>query len=43
VDVTLRLWPRVPHAWQFFPAVLPEARESLDEVRAFVARRVGPG
>ncbi|MEO7522262.1 MAG: alpha/beta hydrolase [Gemmatimonas sp.] len=35
VDVTLRLWRHVPHVWQFFAAVLPEARESLDDVVAF--------
>lgn len=32
----LRLWNRVPHVWQFFPAVLPEARESLNDVQLFV-------
>lgn len=36
VMVQSRLWPRVPHVWQFFSAVLPEARESLDEVVTFV-------
>jgi acetyl esterase/lipase len=36
VDVTLRLWRHVPHVWQFFAAVLPEARESLDDAVAFV-------
>ncbi|AMW06773.1 hypothetical protein GEMMAAP_11135 [Gemmatimonas phototrophica] len=29
VPVSLRMWARVPHVWQFFAAVLPEARESL--------------
>ncbi len=37
-SVELRLWARVPHVWQFFPAVLPEARQSLDDTRRFVAR-----
>ena len=36
VDVTLRLWHHVPHVWQFFAAVLPEARESLTDAVAFV-------
>ena len=36
VDVTLRLWRHVPHVWQFFAAVLPEARESLDDAVAFI-------
>jgi epsilon-lactone hydrolase len=38
VPVTLRLWPRVPHVWQFFGMMLPEARESLREVTLFVQR-----
>lgn len=36
VTVELGLWRRVPHVWQFFPAILPEARESLDRTVAFV-------
>ena len=40
VDVEVRLWPRVPHVWQFFAAVLPEARESLDLASRFIRDRV---
>jgi acetyl esterase/lipase len=40
VDVELRLWHHLPHVWQFFAAVLPEARESLDAMAAFVRRHV---
>ncbi|HEY0929967.1 MAG TPA: alpha/beta hydrolase [Gemmatimonas sp.] len=36
VPVELRMWPRVPHVWQFFSAVLPEARESLADTQRFV-------
>jgi acetyl esterase/lipase len=36
VRVELRLWRRVPHVWQFFSAVLPEARESLDAMLTFL-------
>jgi acetyl esterase/lipase len=36
VPVTFRLWRHVPHVWQFFVAVLPEARESLTDVVTFV-------
>lgn len=36
VPVTLRLWRHVPHVWQFFAAVLPEARESLHDAVAFI-------
>lgn len=36
VPVTLRMWRGVPHVWQFFAAVLPEARESLAEAVTFM-------
>jgi len=36
VRVELRLWRRVPHVWQFFSAVLPEARESLEAMLTFL-------
>jgi epsilon-lactone hydrolase len=36
VEVELSLWPHVPHVWQFFAAVLPEARESLAATSQFV-------
>jgi len=36
VRVTLRLWNGVPHVWQFFAAVLPEARESLSDAVTFM-------
>ena len=38
VDVTLRLWPVVPHAWQLMAQILPEARRSLKEAVGFVVR-----
>lgn len=40
VDVEARLWPRVPHVWQFFSAVLPEAAESLRDTVRFITRNV---
>ncbi len=42
VDVEMRLWHRVPHVWQFFPAVLPEAEQSLNDAATFIRTRV-PG
>lgn len=38
VEVELALWRRVPHVWQFFAAVLPEARASLAASAAFIRR-----
>ena len=40
VEVELQLWPHVPHVWQFFAAVLPEARESLAATTRFVLERM---
>ena len=41
VTVELQLWRRVPHVWQFFAAVLPEAEQSLTRAAAFIARHTG--
>ena len=40
VPVTFRLWRHVPHVWQVFAAVLPEAKESLADVVTFVRTNV---
>ena len=34
----LRIFPDVPHAWQFGTPVAPEARESLREIAEFIAQ-----
>ena len=36
VAVELRVWRRVPHVWQFFAAVLPEADQSLRDAVRFI-------
>ena len=36
VDVTLKIWPVVPHCWQLMPEFVPEARRSLREAGAFL-------
>ncbi|MCC6242706.1 MAG: alpha/beta hydrolase [Gemmatimonadaceae bacterium] len=38
VDVELRLWKQVPHVWQFFAAVLPEADQSLRDAVRFITK-----
>jgi len=42
VTVDFRLWRRVPHVWQFFPAILPEAEESLRLTVQFARRFLTP-
>ncbi|MBM3122059.1 MAG: alpha/beta hydrolase [Chloroflexi bacterium] len=36
VDVTLEVWPEVQHEWQFAARVLPEGRQAILKVGAFV-------
>jgi monoterpene epsilon-lactone hydrolase len=38
--VECRLWPEMPHVWQFLAGLLPEARESLDAAGVFVRHYV---
>jgi acetyl esterase/lipase len=33
----LEIWPRMPHAWQLFAPVLPEARQAIGNIASFVA------
>lgn len=35
-QVTLEVWPRMPHVWQLMVPFLPEARAALDRIGAFV-------
>ena len=39
VSVTYREWRDVPHVWQLFHPMLPEARESLADIARFVVER----
>ncbi|WP_424942200.1 alpha/beta hydrolase [Aliiroseovarius crassostreae] len=39
-DVTVDLWPDPPHVWVFFARLLPEAKEALQRVAAFVRGNV---
>ena len=38
VNVTLRVWPVVPHAWQLMAHFLPEGQQSLQDAIRFVSR-----
>jgi monoterpene epsilon-lactone hydrolase len=40
VDVTLEIWPVVPHGWQVFHGLIPEARHSVERAAAFLNRHV---
>jgi acetyl esterase/lipase len=36
VDVTLEVWPDMPHVWHLFGGFLPEADQAIDRIGAFV-------
>jgi acetyl esterase/lipase len=36
VEVELKIWPGVPHAWQLFHSFVPEGRQSLTAAAAFL-------
>jgi epsilon-lactone hydrolase len=40
VEAMLRVWPGLPHVWQFFAIILPEARAALREAADFVRARL---
>jgi acetyl esterase/lipase len=40
VAVTLQIWPRVPHGWQVFAPILPEARAALRAAATFIRARL---
>ncbi|ABI63121.1 alpha/beta hydrolase [Granulibacter bethesdensis] len=42
-SVDLRIWPKVPHAFQIFATFLPESRDSLRRTSRFLHRMAGDG
>jgi acetyl esterase/lipase len=38
VDVTLSVWPEMPHVWHAFAPFLPEATDAIAEIGAFVRK-----
>ena len=40
-DVTLELWDKTPHAWQFFAGLIPESKDALTKAVTFLNRHVG--
>ncbi|MGE5269044.1 MAG: alpha/beta hydrolase [Thiohalocapsa sp.] len=36
--VELEMWPRMPHVWHAFAAVMPEARQAIARIGSFVER-----
>jgi monoterpene epsilon-lactone hydrolase len=42
-DITLEIWPRMPHVWHGFVSVMPEARAAITRIGAFVRQHTGGG
>jgi epsilon-lactone hydrolase len=40
--VELEIWPRMPHVWHVFAPVMPEARQAIERIGAFVMEAVRP-
>lgn len=38
-EVELEIWPRMPHVWQSFASVMPEARQAIARIGAFVQQK----
>ena len=43
VDVTLRVWPGMWHVWHFFVGRMPEAKQAILEMAAFMEARMAAG
>src|SRR6516225_984783 len=41
-QVELEIWPRMPHTWQVWARVLPEAQAAIERIGAFVQSKVEP-
>ena len=41
VPVSLEIWPRMPHVFQSFCSILPEARRAIARIGAFVREHAG--
>jgi epsilon-lactone hydrolase len=39
--VEIEIWPRMPHAWQLWPRVIPEANLAIARIGRFVDSRLG--
>ncbi|HEY7298582.1 MAG TPA: alpha/beta hydrolase [Xanthobacteraceae bacterium] len=39
-EAEIDVWPRLPHVWHFYARLLPEAREAIARIGAFLERRM---
>jgi acetyl esterase/lipase len=41
VEARVALWPDAPHCWQLAAALMPQARESIEQAAGFLRERAG--
>ena len=41
-QVTLNIWPGMPHVWQMFAALIPEGREAITDIGEYVQANTRP-
>lgn len=39
-DVTLEIWPYMPHVWHAFAPVMPEARKAIERIGEFLEQKI---
>jgi len=43
IEVELEVWPEMWHVFQMFVGKMPEARQAIDKIGAYIQARLGPG
>jgi monoterpene epsilon-lactone hydrolase len=41
-EVEIEVWPRLPHVWQLYARILPEARQAIEHIGVFLEKRMLP-
>ena len=39
-EVEIDIWPRLPHGWQLYARILPEGRQAIERIGAFLEKRM---
>jgi len=42
-EVELEIWPRMPHVWQTFASIMPEARRAIARIGTYVQQKTAAG
>jgi monoterpene epsilon-lactone hydrolase len=39
-EIEIEVWPRLPHVWHFYARILPEGRQAIERIGAFLEKRL---